>query len=130
MKAAMAMEAASQAQGEVGAGLGMGMGFMMPAMFADAFKAGAQQAAAPETMTCPDCRQPVGRESRFCPACGRQILLFHRYSRCGGNLAPDANFCSGCGHPVDVKPQQKKCPHCGHENLSNSTFCNQCGERL
>ncbi|PIP07643.1 MAG: virion core protein (lumpy skin disease virus) [Syntrophobacterales bacterium CG_4_8_14_3_um_filter_49_14] len=38
MKAAMAMENASQTQGETGAGLGMGMGFMMPAMFADAFK--------------------------------------------------------------------------------------------
>ncbi|PJA49489.1 MAG: virion core protein (lumpy skin disease virus), partial [Syntrophobacterales bacterium CG_4_9_14_3_um_filter_49_8] len=37
-KAAMAMENASQTQGETGAGLGMGMGFMMPAMFADAFK--------------------------------------------------------------------------------------------
>jgi len=44
MKAAIAMETASQAQGEAGAGLGMGMGFMMPTMFADAFKAGAQQA--------------------------------------------------------------------------------------
>ena len=130
MKAAIAMETASQAQGEAGAGLGMGMGFMMPTMFADAFKTGAQQAFVPETFPCPDCRGPVPRDSRFCPACGRQILQFQRCTRCGANLAPDAKFCSGCGQLADAKPQQKKCDHCGHENLSNSKFCNQCGERL
>ena len=131
MKAAMAMETASQAQGEAGAGLGMGMGFMMPAMFADAFKSAApQQAATPEGFTCPDCRQPVPREAKFCPGCGHHILLFHQCSQCGTNLQPDASFCSRCGRPVDSTPQQKKCSHCGHDNLSKATFCNQCGERL
>ncbi|MFW6324768.1 MAG: SPFH domain-containing protein, partial [Desulfovibrionales bacterium] len=38
MKAAMAMEKASQSEGEAGSGLGMGLGFMMPAMFADMFQ--------------------------------------------------------------------------------------------
>ena len=131
MKAAMAMEAASQTQSEAGAGMGMGMGFMMPAMFADAFKSTApQQTAAPEMFKCPDCQQPVTREAKFCPSCGHQILLFQQCSQCGSNLPPDARFCFKCGQPVDIKPQQKKCPHCGHDNLSNSTFCNQCGERI
>ncbi len=46
MKAAMALETASQTQGEAGAGLGMGMGFMMPAMFAEAFRGGSGQTPA------------------------------------------------------------------------------------
>ena len=41
MKAAMAMEKASEAEGGAGPGMGMGLGLMMPAMFAQYF-AGAQ----------------------------------------------------------------------------------------
>jgi membrane protease subunit (stomatin/prohibitin family) len=43
MKAAMAVEKASENAGEAGAGLGMGMGFMMPAMFHDYLKGQGQE---------------------------------------------------------------------------------------
>ena len=75
MKAAMALETAAQSQGETGAGLGMGMGFMMPAMFAEALRGGPAPAAPPETDPCPGCRQPVGKDAKFCPHCGQQLLL-------------------------------------------------------
>src|SRR5512137_2541867 len=94
MKAAMAMETASQSQGQAGAGLGMGMGFMMPAMFAEAFKtAPSQQTAASDTFTCPDCQQNVSKEAKFCPYCGHQIVVFQQCSQCGKNLPPNAKFC-------------------------------------
>jgi membrane protease subunit (stomatin/prohibitin family) len=52
MKAAMAMEKASESTGDAGAGLGMGLGFMMPAMFAETFRpqarTGAGTSAAPQ----------------------------------------------------------------------------------
>ncbi|HYA13238.1 MAG TPA: SPFH domain-containing protein [Syntrophales bacterium] len=131
MKAAMAMETASQSQGQAGAGLGMGMGFMMPAMFAEAFKgAPTQQTETPETFTCPDCKQNVPREAKFCPSCGHQIVVFQRCSECGKNLPPTAKFCVQCGHPVEQQPQSLKCPKCGAENLPKSIFCNKCGERI
>ena len=131
MKAAMAMETASQSQGQAGAGLGMGMGFMMPAMFAEAFKtAPSQQTAAPDTFTCPDCQQNVSKEAKFCPYCGHQIVVFQQCSQCGKNLPPNAKFCVQCGRPVEQKPQALKCPKCGTENLQKSIFCNQCGERI
>ena len=131
MKAAMAMETASQSQGQAGAGLGMGMGFMMPAMFAEAFKtAPSQQTAAPDTFTCPDCQQNVPKEAKFCPYCGHQIVVFQQCSQCGKNLPPNAKFCVQCGRPVEQKPQALKCPKCGTENLQKSIFCNQCGERI
>jgi membrane protease subunit (stomatin/prohibitin family) len=131
MKAAMAIETASQSQGESGAGLGMGMGFMMPAMFAEAFKdiPSAPQET-PEIFHCPDCRQAIPRESRFCPHCGHQILVFQQCLHCGKNLPASANFCVQCGHPVEQKAPSLKCSRCGTENLSKSVFCNYCGERI
>jgi len=131
MKAAMAMETASQSQGQAGAGLGMGMGFMMPAMFAEAFKSSpTQQIATPETSNCPDCQHNVPKEAKFCPYCGHQIVVFQQCSQCGKNLPPSAKFCVQCGHSVEQKPQPSKCPKCGAENLPKSIFCNQCGERI
>jgi membrane protease subunit (stomatin/prohibitin family) len=131
MKAAMAMETASQSQGQAGAGLGMGMGFMMPAMFAEAFKTTPSgQLPAPEPVACPDCQQNIPRDAKFCPYCGHQMLVFQQCSQCGKNLPPSAKFCVQCGHPVEEKPQSVKCPKCSAENLPKSAFCNQCGERI
>jgi membrane protease subunit (stomatin/prohibitin family) len=133
MKAAMAMETASQTQGEAGAGMGLGMGFMMPAMFADALRAGpaAQgRQSAPTESTCPGCRQEVPREARFCPHCGHQILVFQQCTQCGSNLPADARFCFQCGRAVETKPLSRVCPKCGYDNLFSAAFCNQCGERI
>jgi membrane protease subunit (stomatin/prohibitin family) len=130
MKAAMAMEKASTSAGDAGSGLGMGLGFMMPAMFADAFRPRSGSGGAPEQVNCPDCNQPVSKDARFCPKCGHQQLVFDRCTNCGKNLPPNARFCPKCGRPADEKPLPRQCPQCKTENLPDSAFCNQCGERL
>jgi membrane protease subunit (stomatin/prohibitin family) len=130
MKAAMALESAAQTQGEAGAGLGMGMGFMMPAMFAEAFRSGSAQTAPAEVTPCPDCQLPVQKEAKFCPHCGHQLLIFQKCAGCGKNLPPSAKFCVQCGRPVEGKPPEKKCPHCGTADLPNAIFCNQCGQKM
>ncbi|HQI36908.1 MAG TPA: SPFH domain-containing protein [Syntrophales bacterium] len=143
MKAALALENASLNQGETGAAMGMGMGFMLPAMFAEAWRspatpggggvaatAGAPEAAAGDGAQCPDCRRPVPREARFCPHCGHQLLIIQQCGVCGKNLPANAKFCPQCGNPAAQKPTPKKCPACGTENLPHSMFCNQCGERI
>ena len=131
MKAAMALETAAGAQGETGAGFGIGMGFMMPAMFAEAFKSSpTPQTSTPETFNCPDCQQNVSKDAKFCPHCGHQIVVFQQCSQCGKNLPPNAKFCVQCGHAIEQKPQSLKCPKCNTENLPKSMFCNQCGERI
>jgi membrane protease subunit (stomatin/prohibitin family) len=127
MKAAMAVEKASETEGGAGTGLGMGLGFMMPPMFADFMRKSEQTQ---EHFTCPDCRLPIPQDAKFCPSCGHQILIFNRCSQCGKNLPPQAKFCPRCGKPADLKPQAKKCSHCGTENLPESVYCNQCGEKL
>jgi len=130
LKSAMAMEKAAESQGEAGAGMGMGMGFMMPAMFMNTLKASQAPAREEPQPRCPDCNQPVGADARFCPYCGHQVLVFNQCPSCSKNLPPTAQFCPRCGQTADKKPQTKKCPHCGGENLGVSIYCNQCGGKL
>jgi membrane protease subunit (stomatin/prohibitin family) len=134
MKAAMAMEKASQTHGEGATGMGTSLGLMMPAMFANYFaKSGQAPGAAPaeaKAAACQECRQEIPVDARFCPHCGHQQLVFNECSNCGKNLTPNARFCSRCGHPAEEKPQPTLCPRCNTENLAESMFCNQCGEKL
>lgn len=132
MKAAMAMEKAAESPGDAGSGLGMGLGFMMPAMFAEMFKPQGRAAAhaSPHEITCPDCALPVSKDAKFCPHCGHQQVVFDQCTNCGKNIPPNARFCPKCGHPADEKPVPKVCPQCKTENLADSVFCNQCGEKL
>ncbi len=128
MKAAMAMEKASQSPGEAGAGMGMGLGFMMPALFAEQLRKSGKEV--PVLLNCPECKNPITEESRFCPACGHQLVVLDQCPECGKNLAPQAKFCSRCGHPAQEKKPAPKCPQCGSENLPHSVFCNHCGEKI
>jgi len=131
MKAAMAMEKAAESSGDAGAGLGMGLGFMMPAMFAETLKPRTESGASlPQEIKCRDCGHPISKESKFCPHCGHQQLIFGQCVNCRENLPPNAKFCPKCGHPADEKPVPVSCPKCKTENIPGATFCNQCGEKI
>lgn len=131
MKAAMAMEKAAEGQGEAGAGIGLGMGMMMPGMFAASQNATpTPQAPAKSHILCPDCRNQIDADARFCPLCGHQQLVLSQCANCGKNLVPSAKFCSKCGHATSEKPQKKVCSKCHSENIPGAMFCDQCGERL
>lgn len=126
MKAAMAMEKA--AESEAGNGMGMGLGLMMPGMLSQYFT---KDAPPGETdVQCPDCKQRVPRDAKFCPQCGHQQVIFTQCAKCGKNLTPNARFCSRCGHPAHQKPEPVKCPACGAENLPDAKFCTDCGEKI
>jgi membrane protease subunit (stomatin/prohibitin family) len=133
MKAAMAMEKASEAEGGAGAGMGAGMGLMMPAMFAQYFAGGLPQSGKkedPQNAKCPECQQDIPVDAKFCHQCGHQQLVFNQCTGCHKNLTPGAKFCSRCGKPVADTPQTKSCPTCGNDNLADSMYCNECGEKL
>jgi membrane protease subunit (stomatin/prohibitin family) len=132
MKAAMALEKASESTGEGASGLGMGLGLMMPAMFAEMLKPVQknQQGYIKRESKCPDCGNLIPNESKFCPLCGHQQVVFSQCANCNKNLPPNARFCPRCGHPADEKPEAMLCKKCSTENLPGAIFCNQCGEKL
>ncbi|MCD6184228.1 MAG: SPFH domain-containing protein [Deltaproteobacteria bacterium] len=131
MKAAMAMEKASEA--DTGAGMGTGLGLMMPAMFAQYFTAGMNPAQGKTReqfeSLCSECHNKIPVNAKFCPLCGHQQIIFKKCENCGKNLTPGAKFCSRCGNPADEKPKAAICTNCGKENLPGATFCDQCGEK-
>jgi len=132
MKAAMAMEKASESNG-ASTGMGAGLGVMLPAMFAKYFSADGKetrQDGIKEATGCQECGRSIPADSRFCPYCGHQQLVFSRCGKCGKNLAPNANFCPRCGHSAEEKEKPAICKKCGGINLSESIFCNMCGEKL
>jgi membrane protease subunit (stomatin/prohibitin family) len=130
MKAAMALEKASETQGEAGAGLGLGLGVMAPTMLAGLFRGSTAQGPSEQKLQCPACQQAVARDARFCPHCGHALLVFNHCPHCSANISADTRFCPQCGKVVEHIPQAKKCSQCGSENLSNSIYCNQCGVRI
>ena len=132
MKAAMAMEKASESEG-ASTGMGAGLGVMLPAMFARYFSTDEQksrQDGTKEAANCPECSNSIPADSKFCPYCGHQQLVFSQCRKCGKNLTPNANFCPRCGHPAEEKEKSNICKKCGGNNLSESVFCNMCGEKL
>jgi membrane protease subunit (stomatin/prohibitin family) len=136
MKSAMAMEKASEAEGDGSMGMGTSLGLMMPAMFAQYFSAtgkgspnAASPSATPEAAKCQECQSAIPLAAKFCPMCGHQQLVFIQCSNCGKNLTPNAKFCSRCGHPAEEKPEPVFCQSCGAENLAGAQFCTQCGEK-
>ncbi|RPJ12437.1 MAG: zinc ribbon domain-containing protein, partial [Desulfobacteraceae bacterium] len=77
-----------------------------------------------------ECGRSIPADSRFCPYCGHQQLVFNRCGKCGKNLSPNANFCPRFGHSAEEKEKPNICKKCGGINLSESIFCNMCGEKL
>ncbi len=130
LKAATAMEKASENPGSAGEGMGMGLGFMVPSMISSMTKPQSSTPAEETKQKCPDCSQMIPHDAGFCPFCGHQIMVFEQCSNCGKNLSANARFCPRCGTKNDQKKPDIFCQKCGTENLMNSNFCNGCGEHL
>lgn len=134
LKAATAMEKAASNPGSAGDSMGLGVGFMMPSLMAQAMQMAQTTPAAAQApatdLNCPECRQPIRQDDRFCPACGHQLLVFEQCKGCGKNLAPGTRFCPRCGQQAGSARETTKCSACGQENLASSIFCNHCGEPM
>jgi len=92
----------------VGIGAGLGMGQAMAQTMRDAFAQPATPAAggaaAPATITCPNCQATIPADSKFCPNCGTRLQ--------------------------QTQVATVTCPKCGTENAAGSKFCTNCGTAL
>lgn len=130
LKASMAVEKAAESASPGAAGLALGLGLLVPGLLGVRRADSTAGAVSPEPILCPDCRAAVPPDARFCPHCGHQLLVFDRCAFCGKNLPPGARYCPRCGKPTQHEPTAKTCSRCGATNLTESVYCNQCGERL
>ncbi|MBI2184973.1 MAG: SPFH domain-containing protein [Thaumarchaeota archaeon] len=80
-----------------GAALGAGMVIMQQGM--------AQPAQAGVTMViCPNCKQQVPSNSKFCPSCGSNLQAQAEKKfcpNCGTQVAIGGKFCSNCGNKIE-----------------------------
>ncbi len=90
----------------VGLGAGAGIGQAMAGALRDAYapQQPAQPpagAAAPATVTCPNCQATVPATSKFCPNCGQNLAPAPVIcSKCGTENAPKSKFCTNCGNSL------------------------------
>ena len=114
----------------MGMGVGMGMGMMLPGMMyrvLDTESPQPEAIAARGTVHCPECYHEVALDSRFCSACGHQMVVVRKCPQCEKNLTAKAKFCSACGLDLTTELQCRSC----HTVLPPDTrFCFHCGEAV
>lgn len=122
------------ASGGLGAGLGMGvgagLGFLLPGMIYRTLRpedADPQRIRERGTVNCPDCHGEVPLTARFCPACGRQMVVANTCPRCGESVTALAKFCPACGGNLKAT---MACGHCGTAVPPGTKFCTNCGEAI
>ncbi len=114
----------------VGLGAGFGLGMMIPGMIQQSMQggqSGPQQA--PATLPCPNCKQNIPAEAKFCPNCGFALAQKLTCPQCKTELPPNARFCYNCGVKI-ASDSPVVCPNCKTENPPGAKFCSECGTKL
>ena len=76
---------------------------------------------------CPKCGKEFDDETRFCSACGTELLSPDSCPKCGALVNKDSNFCPKCGARLT---HVRKCKECGFETTDAYDFCPKCGKSL
>ena len=81
-----------------------------------------------ETTECPNCKNKLPKNAKFCLECGTKIEFKANNETicpsCGKNT-PKGKFCVECGASLVAK-----CPKCGAELPLGAKFCFECGEKI
>ena len=91
-------------------------------------------------LTCADCGQENGADSKFCRICGSALATGAPVpltcADCGQENEADSKFCRACGSALatggsaraaGAPPTSLVCPRCLHGNEPESQFCYNCG---
>ncbi|MDR0286711.1 MAG: zinc ribbon domain-containing protein, partial [Clostridiales bacterium] len=141
--------------GFMGAGIGLGMGVGVGGAFGEAMGGIAGAINTKETKLCPECKNSIDIDKRFCATCGfdthtkkeskEQVVC----AECGNSFSKNMKFCPECGYSYNPclycgadmpdgatkcvscgKAVPKPCPKCGAKIKVNKKFCAECGESL
>jgi len=102
--------------------------------------------------TCLFCNGEVSEKAKFCPGCGKEVLMAGYCPSCGAKLLPGMKFCDQCGFKVvkpegktekteskqipeekeDIKQKEIKrtCPECNEMIIPGKKFCFSCGHLI
>ena len=47
--------------------------------------------------SCPECKEPLETNAKFCPGCGTKLQAARHCAECGEKVAADDKFCANCG---------------------------------
>ena len=117
----------------VGLGVGMAAAGQVGSQMSDMFKGftSSTDTPSPEASakaTCPNCRNSLPANAKFCLECGTKIEHISENEticpQCGKKTAK-GKFCMECGASLI-----HKCSNCGAEIPSEAKFCLECGEKL
>ena len=61
-------------------------------------------------MKCPHCNAEIDNDSKFCPECGKEIILETLCPVCGQKNSIKAIFCKSCGHRLKDQPKKAEAP--------------------
>ncbi len=86
-------------------------------------------------LTCADCGQENGADSKFCRICGSALATGAPVpltcADCGQENEAGSKFCRACGSALATgAPAPLTCADCGQENGADSKFCRACGSAL
>ncbi len=116
------------AGGMMGAGMGMGMGNQMGNMMGNAMNNatgngnGQQQQ---QGIACPHCNAANPAGSKFCSACGKEMVAGSPCPKCNAMVLTGAKFCPECGQNM----QGSNCTKCNAQLAPGAKFCPECGQQ-
>jgi len=116
--------------GLMGAGIGLGMGVGVGGAFGGAMGGIVGAINTKETKHCPECKNSMDADKRFCAACGFDTQVKKESNeqachQCGAKVENGKKFCPECGASLT-----QKCPKCEVEIKGSPKFCPDCGQKL
>lgn len=80
------------------------------------------------TNVCPQCKAPIGANSKFCDSCGAKLST--ECPKCHASVPLGKKFCPECGEKIETEAAKAECPHCHAQMEPGQKFCGVCGKSV